>query len=55
MVDIYDGLYVGDDADYEKIKSNSDWRSAECVNMVGRHQQLLGTNTFTRRERITVC
>jgi hypothetical protein len=48
MVDIYDGLYVGDDTDYEKIKSNSDWRSARmCKYGPDGHQQTLGYKSLS--------
>lgn len=43
MQEIYTHLYVGDDSDYEKIKDNSDWRSARmCKFGPGGHKESLG-------------
>lgn len=43
MREIYSKLYVGDDADYEKVKDNSDWRILRCAkDGLGGHRDTLG-------------
>jgi len=46
MTNIIGDLYVGDDADYEKIKDRGDWRSLRCCKEgPGGHRDSLGYTT----------
>lgn len=43
MKEVYSKIYVGDDADYEKVKANPDWRILRCAkDGPGGHRETLG-------------
>lgn len=43
MREVYSKLYIGDDADYEKVKDNPDWHILRCAkDGPGGHRETLG-------------
>ena len=46
MEEIYKGVWVGDDNDYEKIKDKPEWKSVRCCKFgPGGHKETLGYTT----------
>lgn len=46
MEEIYKGVWVGDDNDYEKIKEKPEWKSVRCCKFgPGGHKETLGYTT----------
>jgi hypothetical protein len=43
MKEVYSRLYIGDDADYEKVKDNPDWHVLRCAkDGPGGHRETIG-------------